>query len=196
MKNLLVIPLALLSFCVIAGERITLATFEYETMESGQIGLSAESTLSGFGARFYNFRDAGFYWGAGFAQRTGDFEFCALSDCSTGDETVTVSSGEIGRDLGGWTSFVGVSFTSSEREFMSSTASDETLGLYAGLWLDFDNYKLRGTMTDIDDTDNRAVHGGLLFQMDNNFALGAELGFFLERDVDAFKFSLQFGRVF
>lgn len=196
MKNLLVIPLVLISFCVIADERITLATFEYETTESGQFGLTAESTLSGFGARFYNFRDVGFYWGATFVQRTGDFEVCVLSDCSTGDETVTVFSGEFGRDLGGWTSFVGASFTSSETEFMSSTASDETWGLYAGLWLDFEDYKLRGTMTDLDNADNRAVHGGLLFQMDNNFALGAEIGFFLERDVDAFKISLQFGRVF
>ena len=196
MKNLLVIPLALLSFCVIAGERITLATFEYETFEEKAIVFSAESTLSGFGARFYNFRDEGFYLGAGFSQRTGDFELCALSDCSTVDSTETMFSGEIGRDLGGWTSFIGASFTSSETEFIGRTESDENLGLYAGLWLDFDNYKLRGAMTDIDDSDNRAVFGGLLFQMDNNFAFGAEVGLFLDSEADGFKFSLQFGRVF
>ena len=195
MKNLLVIPLALLSFCVIADERITIATFEYETLEENAIVFSAETTLSGFGARFYNFRDVGFYWGAGFSQRTGDFEFCAPSECSTVDATETLYSGEIGRDLGGWTSFVGASFTSSEVELFGRE-SEETWGLYAGLWLDFDNYKLRGAMTDIDDSDNRAVHGGLLFQMDNNFALGVEIGLYMEREVDGFKFSLQFGRVF
>ncbi|MYD45133.1 MAG: hypothetical protein F4W92_02105 [Gammaproteobacteria bacterium] len=62
--------------------------------------------------------------------------------------------------------------------------------------MELDTFKLRGAVVNLDDEDNRAIFGGLLFQMDNNFALGAEFGMLLDDEVDGFRFSLQIGRKF
>lgn len=196
MKNLLVLPLVLLTVSVFAGDRVILGSFEQETTEAEDAVSSAESTLNGFGARFYNFKDEGLYLGAGFAQLTGDLDLCVLSNCISADSSGTIFSGEIGRDLGQWTPFVGASFSSSEVEILGESESDETWGLNVGLWLELDTFKLRGALTDLDDSDSRAIFGGLLFQMDNNFILGAEVGTLLDSELDGFRLSLQFGRVF
>lgn len=196
MKNLLVIPLLLLSFCLIADDRVILGSFERETSEAADNVSSAEATLNGFGARFYNFQDEGFYLGGGFASVTGDTDLCVLSECVSVDTTGSVFTGEIGRDLGQWIPFVGASFSSSEVEILGASESDETWGFNAGLWLELDTFKLRGAVLNLDDSDNRAVTGGLLFQMDNDFAIGAEIGMLLDSEVDGFRLSLQFGRKF
>ena len=200
MKKLLVLPLVLLSFCVIAEERIILGSFERETSEADStmlgVTLSAEATLNGFGARLYNFKEEGLYLGAGFNFVTGDADICADSVCISGDASGTGFAGEIGRNFGQWTPFVGASFTSSEIEFAGESESDETWGLNAGMWVELDTFKLRGAVVNLDDEDNRAIFGGLLFQMDNNFALGAEFGMLLDDEVDGFRFSLQIGRKF
>lgn len=207
MKNLLVIPLVLLSFCVIANDRVMLGSFEQETAERAEAGFKGESTLSGYGARVFNFIDEGLYLGAGFAQLTGEIDICLLSDCETvGDATKTMFSGEIGRDFGQWIPFVGASFSSTETEETlfgdGFTESEGTFSLTAGLWLELDTLKLRGALTDLDDNDSVDVSGGLLFEggllfpMDNDFALGAEFGMLLDSEVDGFTFSVQFGRKF
>ncbi|MYD46509.1 MAG: hypothetical protein F4W92_09165, partial [Gammaproteobacteria bacterium] len=111
MKKLLVLPLVLLSFCVIAEERIILGSFERETSEADStmlgVTLSAEATLNGFGARLYNFKEEGLYLGAGFNFVTGDADICADSVCISGDASGTGFAGEIGRNFGQWTPFVG-----------------------------------------------------------------------------------------
>ena len=196
MKKLLVLPLVLLSFCVIADERIILGSFERETAEADDDVSSAETTLNGFGARLFNFKDEGFYLGASFAFLTGDSDLCVGSDCVSGDATGTMFSGEIGRDMGQWTPFVGVSFTSTEVEFMGMTDSDETFGINAGMWLELDTFKVRGAVVNLDDEDNRAVFGGILFPVSTNFTVGAEFGMNLDDEVDGFRFSLQIGRKF
>ena len=48
----------------------------------------------------------------------------------------------------------------------------------------------------MDDSDNRAISGAILFQMDNNCIFGAEFGKLLDDEVDEIRISLQFGRVF
>ena len=196
MKNLLFLPLILLSFCVFADDRVILGSFEQESTEAGEAGVDAESTLRGFGARLFNFEDSGLYYGASFAHLTGDSEFCVLSNCASFDSTGTLFSGEIGRDLGQWIPFVGTTFYSAEVEAFGESESDESWGLNAGLWLELDTFKLRATINDIDDSDSRSITGGILFQMDNNFAFGAEVGMLLDDEVDGFRFSLQIGRVF
>lgn len=196
MKKLLLLPLVLLSFGVSANERVILASFERESADADDIVSSAETTLNGFGIRFYNFGNRELYFGAGFTQSSGDFELCVLQECDTGDTSATLFSGEVGRNLGSWTPFVGANFTSAEVEILGFTESDESWGLNAGLWLDLDTVKLRGAITDLDDSDSRAVFGGFLYQMDNSFALGAVFGVLLDSEVDGFRFSLQFGRKF
>lgn len=196
MKNLLVVPFVLLSFCIIADDRIILGSFERETTDADTSEFTGETTLNGVGARLYNFKDEGLYLGAGFASRNGDYEICALGECITGDASTTNYSGEVGRDMGNWIPFVGLSFSSSEVKILGVTDVDETTSVNAGLWLELDTFKLRGALTDLDDSDSRAINGGLLFQMDNDFVLGAEFGMLLDSEVDGFRFSFQFGRKF
>ena len=198
MKNLLLIPLILLSFCVFADDRVILGSFEQESAEVAEAeeDVDAESSLSGFGARLYNFRDEGLYYGASFANLTGDSEVCALTICVSVDSTATLFSGEVGRDLGQWIPFVGTTFYSTEIEAFGESESDESWGLNAGLWLELETFKLRATINGIDDSDSRSINGGILFQMDNKFAFGAEIGMLLDDEVDGFRFSLQFGRSF
>lgn len=47
-----------------------------------------------------------------------------------------------------------------------------------------------------DDSEIPGVTGGVLFQMDNKFAVGAELEIHLDGEKNRFRFSLQFGRSF
>lgn len=198
MKNLLVLPLVLMSFFVIADDRVILGSFEQESAESedGERGIDAESSLTGFGARLYQFSDEGLYFGAGFAQLSGDLDICQRSLCLSADASRTRFFGDIGKGFGQWTPFVGTSFSSWEVEAPGASESDETWGINAGLWLELDTFKLRGALNHLDDSDNRAISGGLLFQMDNKFALSAEIGMLLDDEVDEFRISLQFGRTF
>ena len=200
MKKLLVLPLVFLSLGAIADERFILGSFDRESTEaeSSMLGvtLSAESTLNGFGARLFSFKDEGLYLGGGFSFMQGDSDLCVGSDCLSADATQTMFSGEIGRDMGQWTPFVGFNFSSTEVELLGETDSDEITGLSAGLWLELDTFKLRGAVNSLDDEDNRSIHGGLLFQMDNKFVFGADFGMLLDDEVDGFRFSLQIGRSF
>ncbi len=200
MKKLLVLPLVFLSLGVIADERFILGSFDRESTEAESsllgVTLSAEATLNGFGARLFSFKDEGLYLGGGFSFLQGDTDLCVGSDCMSADTTQTMFSGEIGRDLGQWTPFVGFNFSSTEVDLMGETDSDEITGLSAGLWLELDTFKLRGAVNSLDDEDNRSIHGGLLFQMDNKFVFGADFGMLLDDEVDGFRFSLQIGRSF
>lgn len=198
MKQLFVLPLVLLSFCVFAESRVILGTFEQESAESEDAdrGIEAESSLNGFGARLYNFKDEGLYFGVGFTHLNGDLDICQLALCISADASRTRFFGEIGRAFGQWLPFIGTSFNKWEVEAVDESESDETWGLNAGLWLEQDTFILRGALTDLDDSDNRAISGGLLFQMDNNFVFGTEIGMLLDDEVDEFRFSLQIGRVF
>ena len=47
-----------------------------------------------------------------------------------------------------------------------------------------------------DESDIPGVSGGVIFQMDNKFAVGAELEILLDGEENRFRFSLQFGRSF
>ena len=105
-------------------------------------------------------------------------------------------STEVGWDLGQWTPFIGAFMSNLEEELNGFGTNDETSGFNAGFWVDFDAFKLRGAMTDIENSDNRKLSGGLLFQMDNKFTVGAELGVLLDVQEDRFRFWLQFGRSF
>ncbi|MCY3541450.1 MAG: hypothetical protein OXH31_06040 [Gammaproteobacteria bacterium] len=197
MKKLLVLPLVLLAFCVIADdERIMLGSFERETAEAEDDMSSADTTLNGFGARLFSFKNEGIYLGAGFSYLTGDSEYCVGTNCVSADATGTSFFGEIGRGMGHWTPFVGLSFTSSEVDLMGESDSEETWGLSAGLWLQVDTFLLRGAVLNLDDEDNRAISGGVLFPVSTNFTLGGEFGMNLDSEVDGFKLSLQIGRKF
>ena len=199
MKNLLMLPLILLSLCVCANDLVILGSFEQESAESEDTerGIDAESSLTGFGARLYNFRDEGLYLGAGFAHLTGNLDICQLPLCISADASRTRFFGEIGMELGRWTPFIGSSFSSWEVEAPGESDSDETWGLNAGVWLGLDSsFNLRGVLTHLDDSDNRAISGSLLFQTGNNFVFGAELGTLLDDEVDEVRISLKFGRIF
>ena len=169
-----------------------------ETAESQDAdrGIDAESSLKGTGARLYSFNDEVFYFGAGITRLTGDLDICQLSLCISADARRTRFFGEIGKTFGQWTPFIGTSFTNWEVESDDESESDETWGLNAGLWIELDTFKVRGALTDLDDNDNRAILGGLLFQMHNNYVVGTEIGMLLDDEIDEFRFSLQFGKTF
>lgn len=198
MKNVLMLLLILLSLGVFADDLVILGSLVQESAESEDIApcIDAESSLTGFGARIYNFRDEGLYLGAGFAHLTGDLDICQLPLCISADASRTRFFGEIGMELGRWTPFIGTSFSSWEVEAPGESDSDETWGLNAGVWLGQDSFNLRGVLTHLDDSDNRAMSGSLLYQTGNNFVFGAELGTLLDDEVDEVRFSIKFGRFF
>ncbi|MYC24450.1 MAG: hypothetical protein F4X56_00860 [Gammaproteobacteria bacterium] len=196
MKKILVLPFLLLTVCVFAQDRVILGTFEQETAESENFLLSSESSQSGYGLRFYNFKEWGFYYGGSLAQLSGERDLCAPVSCVTVDISATTFSAEIGMDFGEWTPFAGASFSSAKDELSGFSYSDDAWSFSAGVWFKFDKFKIRGAMTNIDNSDNQTIIGGFLYQMDNNYVLGAEVGMLLNENVDGFKFSLQFGRAF
>ncbi|MYC24446.1 MAG: hypothetical protein F4X56_00840 [Gammaproteobacteria bacterium] len=201
-NRLLVLPLVLLSLGVIADERIIFGSFERESAKEGfnTLGVDIEvtETLNGFGVRSFKFNDKGFYHGDGFTFLTGDRQACLPGICNSFDARKVVASFEVGKDIGQWIPFVGLSIAVSHVEFEINTDRkyDLTKGLIAGSWYKLDTFILRGAVSHLDDGDNRTISGGLLYQMDNRFALGAELGWLLDSDVDRLSFSLQFGRSF
>lgn len=196
MKLLLVITLVLLSFCAIAGDRIVLGSIERETVEYPNSGDDSESTSNGFGARYYAFIDNGLYLGAGFSNLSDESEECFRSNCISVDTTLTTFSVEIGTDLGNWTPFVGVNFFNAAVDSSFVNSSVGSWGLNAGLWLELDTFLLRGGINELDDSDNRSIFGGILFPMDNDFVIGAEIGTLLDSEVDTLKFSFQIGMAF
>ncbi|MYD46490.1 MAG: hypothetical protein F4W92_09070 [Gammaproteobacteria bacterium] len=193
-QNLLVVLLTFLSFCVVADERVILGSVERQTEEGEYFGLTLESISNGVGVQFLNFVDSGFYFGAEFSRLTGDSEACVRSQCVSSDTDFnhTMFSGEFGRNFGDWTPFVGASYNETE----SDGESVDGWGLDVGSWLSFDSFKLKGTITNADDEISRGISGGFLFQMDNNWALGAEIGTLLDSESDVINFSLQLGWVF
>lgn len=202
MKCLLVLPLVLLSVGVVANERIIFGSFERESAKEdfNTLGVDIEvtETLNGFGARSFKFNDKGFYHGDSFTFLTGDRQACLSGTCNSFDARKIVASFERGKDIGQWIPFVGLSFAVSHVEFETNTDRryELTKGFIAGAWYTLDTFILRGAVSHLDDEDNRTISGGLLYQMDNKFALGAELGLLLDSDVDRLSFSLQFGRSF
>ncbi|MCY3541474.1 MAG: hypothetical protein OXH31_06160 [Gammaproteobacteria bacterium] len=196
MKNLLVVPLVLLSICVIADERVILGSFERQTQETefGQFGLTVESISNGLGVQFLNFADSGLYFGAEFSRRSGDSELCDRSNCISSDTdfTYTMFSGKIGKSFGDWTPFVGASYNITE----SDGDTVDGWGLDVGWWVRFDKLKLKGTMTNVDDDFSRGISSGFLFHMNEKWALGGEIGTLLDSESDVFRFSLQLGRTF
>lgn len=196
MKNLLVVPLVLLAFCVVADERVILGSIERQTQttEFEQFGITVESISNGLGVQFLNFSDSGLHLGAEFSRRTGDSEVCDRSLCVSRDTdfTFTMFSGKIGKNFGDWTPFVGASYNITESD-------DETVdgwGLDVGWWVRFDKLKIKGTITNVDDDFSRGISSGFLFHMNKKWALGAEIGTLLDSDSDVFRFSLQIGWTF
>ena len=200
MKKLLVLPLVLLSFCAIAEERIILGSYERESSEHNyeivRVGIESNFTLDGVGAKLFNFKDNGLYLGVGFAYLFGDREFCVWSTCSFYDANETLLSGEIGRALGQWTPFVGTSFTRTEIKYPHDNNVEETWSVNAGMWFEFNTFKLRGAVTDLEDEENRSIFGGLMFEVDNTYIVGAEIEVLLDNDKDRYSFSFQIGRSF
>ncbi|MXW07603.1 MAG: hypothetical protein F4X56_00970 [Gammaproteobacteria bacterium] len=196
MKNLLVVPLVLLSICVIADERVILGSFERQTQETefAEFGANFESIANGFGLQFLNFADSGFYFGAEFTRRTGDTETCVGAHCITKDSDFnhTVFSGTIGRSFGDWTPFVGASYNNTD----SDGETVDGWGFDVGWWVRFDNLKFIGTVTNVDDDFSRGISTGFLFHMNKKWAVGAEIGTLLDSESDVFRFSLQLGRTF
>ena len=118
MKNLLLIPLALLSFCVFAEDPFILGYFEQETAERELNILSIESfetALNGSGLRHYLFLDSGLYVGSSFAHLTGDGGY-SCPRCVSANFTTNMVSAEIGWDLGQWPPFIGAFHSKSEEE--------------------------------------------------------------------------------
>ena len=225
MKRLLLpLPLVLLTFGmvannVIADDRVILGSFERLTEEYdeplfGDFTTSYESTLSGFSAKLYWFRDNGLYRGIGLGYMTGDVDVCLESICSSVDTTVSMRSAEIGWALGQWIPFVGGNWTQTkaeeETEFLDLIVEGEYIYglspgpwvertadpfyLNIGLWLQLDTFKVRGALNIWDESEPPGVSGGVLFQMDNDFIVGAEFEVSLDTEANRFRFSLQFGR--
>ncbi|MCY3541452.1 MAG: hypothetical protein OXH31_06050 [Gammaproteobacteria bacterium] len=199
MKKFLVLPIVLLSFCVIADDRIILGSFEgdltveqYNTLGHKTL---ATSILFGVGASLFNFKDDGLYFGTSFKYLTGDRETCFIF-CESFNAQGSMLSGEIGRVMGQWIPFVGLSFHSSEIDSLSERVTDESWGLNIGFWFDYDKFKIRGALTNLNDGDYRAFSFGRLFQRDNNVVLGVDLKFLIDSEVHQVNCSLQIGRFF
>ncbi len=198
MKNLLVVPLVLLSVYVIADERVILGSLELHTedVEIEHAGTSVKSALNGFGVQFFRFADSGYYFGGKFSRLTGDSESCVRSHClpSNTDFSQTIFSGEMGWSYGDWTPFFGISFVDEDSRGESADYSSFT----TGAWLAFDAFRLRGAITKTQLTDFSSsrtwVSGGFLYPMANDWALSADFGTEIQGDRDGFRFSFQFGR--
>lgn len=87
-------------------------------------------------------------------------------------------------------------FHTAEIELLGETPSDDASSFTAGLWLDFENVKLRGAITTFEEGDSRTASGGLLYQVQYNFVVGAEFELLLEDETDGFGVSVHFGRSF
>ena len=225
MKRLLLpLPVVLLTFGmaannVIADDRVILGSLERLTEEYDYpyLSVSLESTVNGFSAKFYQFRPYGLYMGLGLVRMTGDVDVCFQSNpsiCSSVDAKVTMFSMEFGWDLGHWIPFVGetISQTTGEQTGLALFDDENKVGVnpssvveraedrserYIGLWLERDTFKVRGALNNIlDESEPMSVSGGVLFQMDNKFAVGAEFEILLDSKAEGFQFSLQFGRSF
>ena len=224
-KILLPLPFVLLTFGmvannVIADDRIILGSFERLTAKSDAPywgdNVSTESTLNGFSAKLYWFRSDGLYRAIGLGYTTGDVDVCLQSNCSSADTTVSMFYSEIGWALGLWVPFVGGTWVSTaaeetEHHFWNSEIglgfyphsvveqSADPFSLNIGLWRELDTVnaiKVRGALNIWDESDIPGVSGGVIFQMDNKFAVGAELEILLDGEENRFRFSLQFGRSF
>ncbi|MXZ56435.1 MAG: hypothetical protein F4227_03065 [Gammaproteobacteria bacterium] len=198
MKNLLLLPLVLLSLCVFADERVFLRSLVQESTESvvAERGIDAESSLTGIEARFYNFRDRGINSGARFAHLTDALDICQPPLCRAANASRTRFYSEIGRDLSQWTPLIDMSVAGSVADSSKESDSDETWGINAGVWFENETLKLRGALTDVGDSDNREIFGNFLFKFGNNYVFGAEGGLLLNEAEDRFSVSLQIGKVF
>ncbi|MDE0646106.1 MAG: hypothetical protein OXH84_07730 [Gammaproteobacteria bacterium] len=198
MKNLLILPLILLSVCVFADDRFIIGTIGQVTadFEDDEFGLALESNALGLGANFYNFRDESVYLGASFTRFTGDIDVCEVTFCISGDVNNTSFSGEIGLDFDYYTPFIGATFDTGEIEILGQSESDDEWSFNAGIWLTLDMVYLRGAVYSIDDSDSRSISGGFLYQMDSDFVFGAAAEFLLDSDSDGMSFTLSFGRAF
>lgn len=105
--------------------------------------------------------------------------------------------GEIGKSLGHWTPFIGASYTGAEETLHGLSSADNSLGFNAGVWFENESFKLRGALTDLENSDNREIFGNILFKFGEKYVFGAEGGLLLNNDAeDRFSFSLQIGRSF
>ncbi len=200
MKKFLLLPLVLLSFSVIAKERVILSAFEYETADRDHFILSQESSQNGIGVRLFDFRDSNLYVGSGISYLTGDLDY--QLELQTPRTTVSAeitnwkSFFEVGWSFGHWTPFIGASLTGSELKIHGVRDVDESRGFNAGLWFENETFKLRSALTDVDNSDNREIFGNILFKFGDNYVFGAEGGLLLNDAEDRFSFSFQFGKVF
>ena len=208
MKNFLILPLVLLSFCVFADERFILGTIGQVTVDSEDdgFGLSVESSMLGFGTNFYNFKDESYYLGASFVSLSGDVDICSEiryiipgdidQVCVSGDTSATSFGGEIGWNFEYYTPFIGANYYTGEIEVFGQSESDDEWSLDVGIWLTLDMVYLRGAVYSIEDGDSRSIAGGFLYQMDSDFVFGAAVEFLLDSDVDGMSLTLSFGRTF
>ncbi|MCY3540484.1 MAG: hypothetical protein OXH31_01035 [Gammaproteobacteria bacterium] len=222
-KLLLPLPLVLLTFGfvannVFAGDRVILGSLERLTEEYDDpyVSVSLESAVNGFSAKFYRFQSYGLYTGLDLVRMTGDIDVCFQSNpsnCSQVDVKVTMFSAEFGWALGRWIPFVGRTFsqTTGEETGIALIDSENRFGVNPssvvertadkggrniGLWIERDTFKVKGALKSVDGNEPMSVSGGVLFQMDNKFAVGAEFEIQLDSEAEGFRFSLQFGRSF
>ncbi|MDE0402625.1 MAG: hypothetical protein OXI36_04285 [Gammaproteobacteria bacterium] len=196
MKNLLILPLILLSVCVFADDRFIPGTIGQLTAEGDEdeFGLVLESSMLGLGTNFYNFRDESVYLGASFTSFNGDIDICEDARCISGDISSTSISGEIGRNFEHYTPFIGAVFQTGETEILGLSESTDDWSINAGIWLTLDRVYLRGAMYSIDDSDSRSISGGFLYQMESEFVIGAAVESLLDSDIDGMYFTLSFGK--
>ena len=223
-KNLLLLPMVILTFGmvannVVAGDRVVLGSFERLTDEYDAPffadSVSRESTMNGFSLKVHRFQNDGLYGGISLNYMAGDVDVCLESLCTSVDTTYFMYSAELGLDLGQWIPFVGGTWTNTSIELnefgyffgdsddyygfnpgyvVESTA--DTFGFNTGVWLELDTFKVRGALNFMDESERIGVSSGVLFQLENNYAVGADLEILLDNGADGFRFSIQFGRSF
>ena len=105
-------------------------------------------------------------------------------------------SGEAGMSFGRWTPFVGASYTSVVEDAGGISFGDRNWGLNAGVWFEQETFKLRGVLTNVNDSEEREIFGNILFRFGNDYVVGAEGGLLLNDAEDRMSFSLQIGKFF
>ena len=207
MKNLLILPLVLLSFSVSADGQFILGTLgktdfysEFHS-EDDRFARSLDSNFVRYGANFYSFIEDSYYLGAsfvtldGFVRRCSEIRYLSPELCQTVNTHRTSYGGEIGWNFEYYTPFIGANFHTGDLAIFSHTKTDEW-SLDGGIWLTLDRFYLRGAMYSIEDGDSRSIAVGYLYHLDSDFVLGSAIELWLDRDIEGVSFTLSFGRTF
>ena len=120
MKNLLILPLVLLSFSVFADGQFILGTLGKTNVysEVDRFGSSLDSNFVRFGANFYSFIEDSYYLGASYVTLDGFVRRCLEipnifpvgGNCLTVNTRRTSYGGEIGWNFEYYTPFIGANY--------------------------------------------------------------------------------------